>query len=560
LSGTQTELRAPQRRLPTDSESPPVVGEEWTAPPTARRGLGRIRWQRVAVVGFVAAIAIGAYTGFQRLRPGGPGADVQLFQVVRRSFPIVLLEKGELKAAESTEIRCELEGRSTIIRLIDEGAHVRKGDLLVELASDEIDEKIRDAEIKEASAKAAFQAAEKELQILIDENASKIRKAELAFTLARDALEKYKEGEAVELRQDAALAMEKARYVLQRAEEQLKDSQKLYEQGYVTRIDLENDRFAEYQAKLELTKAELALKVLEKYTIPMALKEKESAVTEARKELERTKNQAQASEAKATAEVLAKKSEFTITQDKLARLRDQKAKARIVAPTEGLVVYARSSDWHRTETRIEEGAQVYERQSLIELPDTTRMKVVIRVHEAKTEKLKIGLPATVEIEGFTGQKFTGRVSKIAVLADSRSRWLNPNLKEYETEILLDGTFSQLKPGITARAEILVTELRNVLAVPVQAVFGKGSKYFVFVDEGGRTRPVEVRIGLSSTEYVEIKDGLSEGQMVRLAVTDEMKLMLPEDTEDAKEQPPAPTPARRARAKRSLDSRPASAPA
>jgi len=436
---------------------------------------------------------------------------------------------------------------------------VKKGDLLVELASDEIDDKIRDGDIKEASAKAAFQAAEKELQILVDENASKIRKAELAYTLAKDAAKKFEEGEAVELRQDATLEMEKAKYVLQRAEEQLKDSQKLYEQGYVTRIDLENDRFAEYQAKLELAKAELALKVVEKYTIPMSLKEKESAVTEAKKELERTKNQAQASEAKATAEVLAKKSEFTITQDKLAKLRDQKAKARIVAPTEGLVVYSKNNDWHRSETQIEEGAQVYERQSLIELPDTTKMKVVIRVHEAKTERLRIGLPATVEIEGFSGQQFSGRVCKIAVLADSSSRWLNPNLKEYETEILLDGTFSQLKPGITARAQILVAELRNVLAVPVQAVFGKGSKYFVFVDNNGDVKPVEVKVGASSNEYAEIKDGLAEGLMVRLAITDEMKLMLPEQqNEEAREPPPPSTPpTKKARPKRSPASRPAS---
>jgi HlyD family secretion protein len=295
----------------------------------------------------------------------------------------------------------------------------------------------------------------------------------------------------------------------------------------------------------------------------MALREKESAVVEAEKELQRTKNQALASEAKATAGVLAAKSEFTITQDKLAKLRDQKAKSRIVAPTEGLVVYSKNNDWHRSETQIEEGAQVYERQTLIELPDTTSMKVVIRVHEAKTEKLKIGLPAVVEIEGFTGQQFSGKVSKIGVLADSRSRWLNPNLKEYETEILLDGRFSQLKPGITARAQILVTEMHNVLAVPVQAVFGKGGKYFVFVADRGSTRPLEVKVGLSSNEYAEIKEGLSEGQLVRLAVTDEIKLMLPEESEEdaeKKEQPPAPPPVKRAKPKRSPDSRPASQPA
>ena len=61
------------------------------------------------------------------------------------------------------------------------------------------------------------------------------------------------------------------------------------------------------------------------------------------------------------------------------------------------------------------------------------------------------------------------VQKIAVLADSQNRWLNPNLKEYETEVLLAGSFQELKPGATARVEIQLAELNDVLAVPVQAV-------------------------------------------------------------------------------------------
>ena len=65
-------------------------------------------------------------------------------------------------------------------------------------------------------------------------------------------------------------------------------------------------------------------------------------------------------------------------------------------------------------------------------------------------------------------------------------------------------------------------------VPVQAVFGKGGKYFVFVDASGEAAPLEVKIGLSSTDFVEVKEGLAEGQNVRLAVTDEMKVKLPQD--------------------------------
>ena len=80
-------------------------------------------------------------------------AGVQTFTVTPRDFRVVLKEKGELKAAKSTDIKSEVEGRCTIISLVDEGKAVEKGDLLVELASDQIEERIRQEELKETNEK-----------------------------------------------------------------------------------------------------------------------------------------------------------------------------------------------------------------------------------------------------------------------------------------------------------------------------------------------------------------------------------------------------------------------
>jgi HlyD family secretion protein len=527
---------APPVTPPSPSD---LLGEsEWSAPPARSR---RVSWRIILAVAVLSALALGGYAGVKRLLRPVSTPNMQLFQVTRRSFPIIMQEKGELKAASIIDIRCELEGKSTIIYLVPEGSNVKKGDLLVELASDEITAKIRDGEIKVAIARAAHEAAIKEFQILKDKNQSEIDKAELALWLARNAVEKYNNGEAVELQQTNELALGKAKYVLEHAQKKLEDSRKLAEKGFITGLELQNDEFAVYQGKLELQKAELALKVMKEYTIPMARAEKESAVKEAEKALDRAKKAAEASEAKAAADLSAKYSELKLTEDLLAKLNDQKKKARNLAPADGLVVYYR--DDHDEEPRIKIGAQVVERQKMIELPNTSQMKVSFRVHEAKIEQLKPGLFAKVEIEGFTGREFTGKVSRIAVLADSR-QWFNRSLKEYETEVLLDGTFTELKPGTTARVHILVTELDRVLAVPVQSIFGKAGKYYVFVESNGKARPVEVKVGLSSTEYAEIKEGLQEGDVVRLAVDDDLKLLLPDGTGNAAEAEADDTPRRR----------------
>jgi HlyD family secretion protein len=498
---------------------------DWARPAATTRNARRLRVRRAAIILVVVAAGVGAYAGISRLGRSTRAQDIQLFKVTRRSFPVVLQEKGELKAENTNDIRCELEGKATILWLIDEGTTVRKGDKLVELASDEIDEKIRDAEIKVATSHAEYEAASKGLQILVDKNASEIRKAGVKLWLAEQALKKYKEGESVKSHQDAELALEKAVSLLQQARDKRVDSEELFKKEYITKYDLEQDRLAEASAEIELKTAKLALKILDEFTIPMDLAQKQSDVDEAGKELDRTKNEAQASEAKDRALVAAKESELKLNRDKLTKLQDQKKKTIILAPADGLVVYSQEYEWE-SENKLKTGVTVRERQKLIELPDTSVMKVKVRVHESKAEWLKLGLPATVEIEGVSGQRFTGRVSKIAALADNED-WLNRSVKEYRTEILLDGRFTKLKPNTSATVDILVTQLTNVLAVPVQSVFSKGEQHYVFVDDRSDVRPVEVQVGLSSIEYVEIKGGLREGQMVRLAPSDELRLKLPD---------------------------------
>lgn len=536
MSSTHTDIPLSPPLNPPSRRDP--LREVSSAP--AARGDRRIWWLPiVAVVGLLAVLTAGAF-GLRHLLAPDEGRDIQFFTVVPRSFAVTFEERGELQAAHSIDIRSELEGRATIIYLVEEGTMVEEGDLLVELASDQIDDMIREAEISVATATAAYEAAVNEFEILRDENASNIRRGELDVRMAEMNLEKYTSGEAVELRQTAKLAHDRATSVLERNQERLKDSEGLYEQGYLTRVDLEDDRFSAYEARIELQKAELALEVLEKYTIPMDLQERESDLAEARMELDRVRKSAMAAEAKAAADLEARKSELALRQDKLNRLVEQKAKSRITAPAAGMVVYARQQQWWRSERLVEEGGEVHERQSLIELPDTSRMKVVIRVHEARIEQLQRDMPAVIEIEGVGGRRFQGKVSRIAVLADSQNRRLNPNLKQYETDVMLHGEFTDLKPGLSARVQVIVAELEDVLAVPVQTVFARGGRHYVFVQRGDEIEPRQVKVGLSSSEFVEIRSGLEAGEIVRLTVSDEMRLMLPQNDRN-NAMPPANAP-------------------
>jgi HlyD family secretion protein len=161
------------------------------------------------------------------------------------------------------------------------------------------------------------------------------------------------------------------------------------------------------------------------------------------------------------------------------------------------------------------------------------MQVIVRVHEAKTDKLAVGQKANVTVEGVSDRAFTGTVTKIAVLADTQNRWLNPDLKEYETEITLDPSDVPLKPGVTAYAEILVEQVEARAAVPVQAVYTKGSRRYVFQEQRGDITFSEVQLGSVGLEWAELEDGVAVGEQILLAFGDDHKRLIPDLPADAR---------------------------
>ncbi|UCE59496.1 MAG: efflux RND transporter periplasmic adaptor subunit [Phycisphaerales bacterium] len=472
--------------------------------------------------------------GWARTTQEVAGADK--FTVVPQSFNVVLKEKGELKAANSTDIKCEVEGRSTIISLIEEGTAVQEGDLLVELASDQIEDRIQEEELKEANAVMAYEAAKTELEIQRDKNASDIRKGELEIELKSLELEKYQKGEWAQKLKDAEIAIEEAQIGLERREEDYAAAKELLGRGFITQTEYEEDEFKWQKAKWELEKARQAMTVLKDYTHVADLRRRQSDLDEATKEFQRIKKNAEAEEDKKARVLEGKEKELELTRSQLAKLRVQKEKCRILAPTPGFVVYY-SEHWRwGSDNQIKEGAEVHERQILMQLPDTSEMIAAVRVHEAKTDKLQLGQSATVTIEGMPGRQFTGEVTKIAVVADTQNRWLNPDLKEYETEITLDATDVPLKPGGTAHVEILVESIENSLAVPVQTIFAKAGHRYVFFEQHDEISYKEVQLGAVGTVWAEIADGLQGGDRILRLFSDEHKQLIP-DAPRGKRKPP-----------------------
>lgn len=498
------------------------------ASPARSRASGLRRWWRLAagliVVFLVVPILLARYLG---LFPGGGAgsADTTVFTVRPTDLLITLTEDGELKPRESVELRNEVEGTSAILFIVPESTRVKQGDLLVELASDQIKERYDSEVLALRTTQAAYEAAVQELEITRNENASKLKKAEIDRNVAELELRQYLEGEFKQKLKDAEIAIKQTQQEIERKEDELKKNERLLERGFVSGSKIDQLRFELEKARMTQEKNELTLKILLEYDRPKMEMQKRSAVDQAVQEYERERKRCESREAQAQARMEEQKAALAMRENRVARLAEQLAKCRIIAPVDGIVQYAGAArSW--TGEPLTVGQRVHEGQDLITLPNTTQMLVSTRIHEADRHQVKEGLPCEVRVPAVPGRVFSGRISKIAKFTDSANRWLNPNLKEHTTEILLDETDAPLSPGDSAEIKIFIAHLSNVLAVPVQCVFSRGSRSFVFVQRGLRVEPVEVKLGRSNASLIEVVEGLSEGNRVLMHVDDQHLALLP----------------------------------
>ncbi|MBN2506443.1 MAG: efflux RND transporter periplasmic adaptor subunit [Verrucomicrobia bacterium] len=446
----------------------------------------------------------------------GAASAAAVYEVKRGDFLVTIVEGGSLEAVNEIVIRNEVEGAARIIYIVPEGSFVKKGELLVRLDTADATDRVNQQEIAYEKAKAAFVQAEKNLEIERSVVQSSIDAAELKVRFAELDLEKFNKGQRLQEMRNAEIEITTATGDLLLAKDTLEWSVRLFEKGFETKNAVDQGSNTVQDLTLRLEKAQTNLWMLSTFDHPKQFETYRSSLEEASNNLVRVKAQGEGRLATLGADLTTQSNSLALTYQQLQNDKEQLEKSKIYAPSDGLVVYAAMQGRFSSQSMIEEGAMVRERQELIKLPDTTQMKVSIKVHESHVNKVRAGQPAFVVLDPMPDKRFQGAVSKVAVLPDTQSMFGNPNLKVYKTEVVVTDPLPDVKPGVSARAEIVITNIPQALTVPLQAVTTRQGKTVVFVKEGGDSTPVPVEVGLFNTKFIEVVRGLKEGDLVLLA--------------------------------------------
>jgi HlyD family secretion protein len=461
--------------------------------------------------------AVGGYFYLQGQKPATENPGEVLFPVAKGRLTISVTEAGTVKPRDQVVIKSEVEGRATILYLIPEGRRVKKGELLVELDTSALLDAKVDQEIRVQNAEASYLQSKENLAVVKNQAKADMDKAQLSLRFAKEDLIKYKEGDFPNKLSDYEGRIALAEEDVQRTKDKLESSEKLFAEKYISETEVKGDRLAAKKAKLDSKLAASNLKLLKEYTYRRQVDQLSSDVKQAEMALERIKGKVAADVVQAETTLRARESEFRRQTGKLEKLGEQIVKAKIVAPTDGAVVYATSAQfsWRGNVEPLDEGQEVRERQELIHLPTAKTFMAEVNIHEASLKKIYTGLPVRLKVDALPGKDFTGSVHKIAPLPDARSMFMNPDLKVYKTEILIDGDSDVLRTGMTCQVEIVVEQHDTALYVPVQCVVRVGGKPTVFVRNGEKTTPQLVEIGLDNNRYVRIISGAKEGDKVMM---------------------------------------------
>ncbi len=192
---------------------------------------------------------------------------------------------------------------------------------------------------------------------------------------------------------------------------------------------------------------------------------------------------------------------WEISADQLERLRQEgkpQQQVLLKAPANGVVL----------EKTAIQGMRFMPGETLYRIADLSALWLVVDVFEQDLNLVHPGQDARITVNAFPGERFAGKVAFIYPT-------LNPQTRTAQVRIELPNPKGRLRPAMYASVELAAShDKAPVLTVPTSAVLSSGTRQAVLVELGeGRYQPREVRLGLRGDDYVQVLEGLADGERV-----------------------------------------------
>lgn len=436
------------------------------------------------------------------------------FAVKRDSFNMSIVERGVVRPAKISPITSKVSSnQAKIVWMMKEGSEVKKDQVVALFDTKPFVDEVGRAEQEYGDAEATYAAAQKLLLLQEEEEKGRIEEAERKLEIAGIDAENIKNGAGPLERKQVEQKLKQALRSFKLASSNVADMEVLLKKGHASLRESEKAGDELETAREQLNVARQELQNFDEYKWPKMIREAELLTNAAESELQRVRRTAELQIQNRMGQV--EKSRRVVENKKkvLAGARLDLENCNVHAPTDGILLY---SELPRENGRrkMQIGDSIWVGQTFLEVPDTSELVVEIQIREIDVAKIAEGMEAAVELDAFPGHKITGRVESVASIAEDDSR---NNVRRFYARVQLLDTVENVHVGMSATAEIIHNRVVDALVIPAGAVVFRNNSTMVYRAAGNALELVTVKLGAESIRWVQVLDGLKEGDRVSSAL-------------------------------------------
>ena len=477
-----------------------------------------MRTKRIlCLVGLIAISGITRAEDSKKAEPAGDKKSAEVHVVAAEDLQITVKLQGTFAATRSAEIVFQPEGSTAlkVERVVAQGTRVSKGEPIIWLDSQALDDQIAALETSQELSALALEDAElglAEMEKTIPLDLAALRRAQKQ---AEEDLLDFIKVRRPQEEEQVKRSVESAQFSLEYAEEELKQLEKMYKADDLTEeteeIILKRTQravdSARYYLGIAKTSAERKLEVL----IPRQAIAEEEAVrridaTTAKSEITLPNNLKRERLKVAKARVDHEKS-----AEELKKLRADRKLMTVKAPMDGIVFYGAFSGgkWATASSlsqKLRPGGTLAANEVVMTIADPALLHVVATASEKQLNDLRPGLPVNVVPTAANSLVLAGKVSAVSRILDPQGA--------FTVEVQVAGkTPGNLTPGMTCDVSVDAYSKKAALTIPEKMLITKNGQHFVKIV--GQQKPRPVTVGRRVDDKVEIVKGLKVGDKVEV---------------------------------------------
>ena len=283
---------------------------------------------------------------------------------------------------------------------------------------------------------------------------------------------------------------------------------KFTQQQLDTTLTLKQERntIKDLTFNMEETKLELTQSI---YEPPATIRKLEINLEKLQRDLDEKRENYNIKKRQANAKMIEVGTEVSKIRKELNDLIDLLTSFTIYSDANGMLTYVRT--WDGSKKKVGSSISPWD-PAVASLPDLTKMESKTYANEVDIRKIKKGLPVKIGFDAFPDVELDGIVTDVANVGENKR---GSDIKVFQVLIKLNENNDNVRPGMTTSNKIITFEKKDVLSVPLEAIFSKDSTRYVYVKSGFSVSKKEVILGDANNDAVIVEKGLTENEVIYL---------------------------------------------